>query len=215
MAILLTGRILWRPGQDYASPSPPRVRRCLLRVAQDTCPQKETRQRETELVKVCRSGFSARYYHQIPPPRDLRVTCHLAKSSFDSIAHYGVPDPLPHRKSEAAHALPVGKGRQDQRAVRPALASAPNLREVLRPFQALVSGHRALNAGWRHEAHTVSLWRPLNMRRRRTFRPPRVLILALKPCTRLRRRLRGWYVRFGKVSTPVERLYSLAKSTVN
>jgi hypothetical protein len=45
--------------------------------------------------------------------------------------------------------------------------------------------------------HTVRRWRPFSRLDLRTFRPPLVFILALNPCTRLRRRTLGCHVLFG------------------
>ena len=61
----------------------------------------------------------------------------------------------------------------------------------------------------------MSLWRPLNILRFKTFRPPRVLIRCLKPCTRARRRLRGWYVRFGIGNNSVQENYTHSRKRVS
>src|SRR6185312_9267308 len=45
-------------------------------------------------------------------------------------------------------------------------------------------------------SETVSLWRPFFLRLANTLRPLAVDMRSLKPCTLLRRRLCGWYVRF-------------------
>jgi hypothetical protein len=49
---------------------------------------------------------------------------------------------------------------------------------------------------------TVRRWRPLSRRRLRTSRPSRVSIRERKPCTRRRRRILGWYVRFVDMHVP-------------
>ena len=50
--------------------------------------------------------------------------------------------------------------------------------------------------GYFFGALTASRFRPLARRRFSTARPCRVLIRLRNPCSRLRRTLLGWYVRF-------------------
>lgn len=70
--------------------------------------------------------------------------------------------------------------------------------EPLIYFESMTNGKRILKNDYfrRRSSDTVSLWRPFARREASTLRPLADSIRLRKPCTDLRLRREGWYVRF-------------------
>ncbi len=167
-----------------------------------TAEQPEQRSVETTIAGVC--GVFARNHYEIPTVLYMRQNLNaggFSKSALHAVTHNGVAYPLAYREPESTMFRIRAPRREHKPSVRPAFAFAPHRREIPRLSQAMLllhihsrtlcTRHYCLRSEFPRQGYTVSLWRPLNMRRFNSLRPFLVLMRDRKPCTRIRRRFLG------------------------
>lgn len=130
----------------------------------------------------------------------------LAEPPFDPIPAHCLTDAPTNREAITIMLQTVRRYAQHEQPRRDRAPTSPNGLEIARAAESKPprdhdTTYRLFVVSF-FSSETVSFQRPLSRRRFSTARPPRVLMRAKKPCTRLRRSRFGWYVRFGTVSLP-------------
>ena len=179
-----------RPSSTFASDGPGEKGMTRFQVPQ-SCPPHQAIQGAGEAVKVGLRGVVTSNDDEVPSPGDFREAYRLSQPALCLVSHHRLPYSPPNHEAEPADGQVVWRGDYYEPPVGPAPALASRSGKVpgSGDTPAAPGGPRAGLARW--HCQTVSLWRPLNMRRRRTLRPPLLLMRDLKPCTLARRRLRG------------------------